>query len=118
MEEDEFLKEIDLDIGSIKFYKKIGFLDRAYSHIPLKNKYVISAIVRYTTPVTDWKIEESRFDVAILDENLKFVELYNQLDDIDPDNLEYKIASGVWEYLTLDQVISKCKLVESLIKEI
>lgn len=115
--QDQLLKEIEieeLEIGVLKFYKKPEFLDLAYSSIPLKNGYILYITCRYPSPIHTWDIKKSIFDIKILNKHYNIVELYDELDDIDPDSLAYRLGFGVWEELGFKDVINKYKLVSSL----
>lgn len=109
----ELLKETESELGSIKFHKKEGYIDVAQAHIPLSNGYIISAITVYEN--ADWDATESIYEVAILNNDLQVLELYNELEEEDDDNFQYRINGGNWSCLTYNQVLDKCKLVSKLL---
>lgn len=109
----ELLKEAQSELGSIKFYKKDGYIDVAQAHIPLNNGYVISAITVYND--RNWDATQSIYEVAVFNSNHELSELYNELEENDFDNFNYRINNGCWTHLTYNQLLDKCKLVSKLI---
>lgn len=112
--EEKFLKEIESDIGLLKFYKKKGHIDVAYTRVPLNNGYHLSILCQYVYPLSEWDIANSFFTVAIIDKDFFIQELYDDLEDKDPDFLQYRINYGVWDYLSFKDISSKFELASKL----